>query len=131
MYCGEFYLKTQWLHPLNWPLEGAVQSYVLLTKEHTNRCRHKSSYKIPFYCQNSAHKTLQNDCKKYQLIGVTSFYIIGDSNHIKAQTLKECFLNKKEKKKKIQLDVYFTEGQRKMFHHHFSAESHPNVTTSC
>lgn len=37
-------------------------------KEYTKRNLHKSSYKIPFYCQNSAHKTLQNDCKKYWLI---------------------------------------------------------------
>ena len=71
-----------------------------------------SSYKIPFYCQNSAHKTLQNDCKKYQLIGVTSFYIIGDSNHIKAQTLKECFLNKKEKKKKDTVGRLFYWGPK-------------------
>lgn len=53
-----------------------------------------SSYKIQFYCQNSAHKTLQNDCKekKYWLIDNSSSHITGDSNHIKAQTLKECFL---------------------------------------
>ena len=53
-----------------------------------------SSYKIQFYCQNSAHKTLQNDCKKKKNWLITVVLITGDSNHIKAQTLKECFLRK-------------------------------------
>ena len=94
-----------------WPLEGATV-VMIPTQKYTHK--DNSSYKIQFYCQNSAHKTLQNDCKKkkkYWLITVV--LITGDSNHIKAQTLKECFL------RKIQMDVYFTEELRNMSHRHF------------
>ena len=48
-----------------WPLEGATV-VMIPTQKYTHK--DNSSYKIQFYCQNSAHKTLQNDCKKKKKI---------------------------------------------------------------
>ena len=74
-----------------------------------------SSYKIQFYCQNSAHKTLQNDCKKKKkLVDNSSSHNWRFKPHQSAN-----FKGMFPQKIKIQVDVYFTEEQRNMSHRHF------------
>lgn len=53
---------------------GCYAVLVIPSEKHT-QTKNNSSYKIQFYCQNSAHKTLENDCKKHWLIVNSSNWI--------------------------------------------------------
>lgn len=60
-----------------------------------------SSYKIHFYCHNSAKKTLQSDWRKKNDKSIS--HITGDSNHTEAQTLKIGMFPENQKGKEVAL----------------------------